>query len=86
MAQISVMGIVVSLIMVAAMIGVGAIVFQNFFETLDAMDAGATGNATIDTIGVNTWAAFDLAALLPLVIGAGAVIAGLVMYLTFRAG
>ena len=76
-------GVVVALILVAAMVGVGAIVFGEFFATLVSMKPGMTtaANATIDAIGTNTWSGFNLTTLLPLVLAAGAIIAAVTYYL-----
>ena len=68
----------ITLIIVAFMVGVGLIVTNNIFNILDAKDLGASGNATRTTLESNTFSGYDLAALLPIVLGAAGVITVLV--------
>jgi len=69
----------IALIVVAFMVGVGLIVTSNVFTILDAMDLRASGNATRTSLETNTWSGYDLSALLPIVLGASAVITVLVV-------
>ena len=64
----------IALIIVVFVMGVGLIVFANINTILDAQDLGTLGNATRTTLQTNAYSGFDLGALLPIVIAAGAVI------------
>lgn len=68
----------IALVVVAFIIGVGLIVNYNVFDILNDKDLGVTGNATRASLQANTWAGFDLTTLIPIVLGASAVIAILV--------
>lgn len=68
----------IALVVVAFVIGVGLIVNYNVFDILDAKDLGASGNATRTALEANVWAGFDLTTLIPIVLGASAVIAILI--------
>lgn len=68
----------IALVVVAFVIGIGLIVNYNVFEILDAKDLGTTGNATRVQLEANVWAGFDLTTLIPIVLGAAAVLAILV--------
>lgn len=68
----------IALVVVAFIIGVGLIVNYNVFDILNEKDLGVTGNATRASLQANTWAGFDLTTLIPIVLGASAVIAILV--------
>ena len=68
----------IALIIIAFMVGVGLIVTANVFDILDAKDLGTAGNATRTTLESNTWSGYDLSALLPIVLGAAAIISVLV--------
>ena len=68
----------VTLIIVAFMVGIGLIVTSNVFTILDAKNLGTAGNNTRSTLQSNTWSGYDLAALLPIVLGAAGVVTVLV--------
>lgn len=68
----------IALIVVAFMIGVGLLVTHNVFSILDAKDLGSAGNSTRSTLESNTWSGYDLTALLPIVLGAAALISVLI--------
>ena len=77
--------LVVALIVGASALGVGSIIWANLDETLVGEKPGmsAQANETIDKVIENTWDAFDLSSLLPFIMGAGSVIAGLIGFLSF---
>lgn len=68
----------IALVVVAFVIGIGLIVNYNIFEILDAKDLGTTGNTTRASLESNVWSGFDLTTLIPIVLGAAAVLAILV--------
>lgn len=68
----------IALIVVAFMVGVGMLVTHNVFSILDAKDMGEAGNATRATLEANTWSGYDLCSLLPIVMGAAALIVVLI--------
>lgn len=63
-------------IIVAVTLGVGAIVWGELDNTLTGMKAGMSvdANSTIDTLITNTWSAFSLNTIVPIVLGAAAVL------------
>jgi hypothetical protein len=63
---------------------VGLLVVANLKTTADAMALGTQGNATRDTLFNNTFSAFNLAVILPIVAAAGAIIGTVFIYFGAR--
>jgi len=64
----------ITLVAIALVIGIGLIIQAKVFTVLDGLNLGTQGNATRTSLETNTWSGFDLAAMLPIVIGGAAVI------------
>jgi len=67
----------IALIIVVFVMGIGLIVFGNINTILDAQAASYNNtsfNSTVTSLQTNAFSGFDLGALLPIVIAAGAVI------------
>ena len=67
----------IALIIVVFVMGIGLIVFGNINTILDAQAAcynNTSFNSTVTSLQTNAFSGFDLGALLPIVIAAGAVI------------
>lgn len=76
--------LVTLLITIVIVLIVGLLVVGQLKTTADNMDFGTTGNTTRDTLFANTYSAFNLAVIIPIVAGAGAIIGTVFMY--FRGG
>ena len=68
-------------IVVAVTLGVGTIVWGNLDGVLTGMKPGmsATANTTIDSVISNTWSAFSLNTITPIIIGSAAVLGAIAL-------
>jgi hypothetical protein len=76
--------LVTTLITLGIIIVLGLLVTANFYTAASAMDLGTAGNATRTTLFSNIWVAFDLAAIIPIVAGAGSVLGVVLWYFRGR--
>jgi len=78
------LALVITLIMLAVVLVVGIMVVGKLDTVTAAMDLGATGNTTRDTLFSNIYTALDLSVIVPIVAGAGLIIGVVVAYLSFK--
>lgn len=62
-----VISLIVGFVVIAVGLSVGLMVIGSLDTTTDAMDLGATGNTTRDTLFSNIYTGFDLTVILPIV-------------------
>ena len=67
--------VVVSLIGIVVAMIVGLVVTGNLYTIASNMDLGSSGNSTRTTLFSNVYSAFNLTTILPIIIGASAIIA-----------
>jgi heme/copper-type cytochrome/quinol oxidase subunit 4 len=77
----NVLALVVTLISLAVVLVVGIMVIYNLDTTTDAMDLGTTGNETRDSLFTNINTAITLTIIVPIIAGAGLLIAVVIAYL-----
>jgi hypothetical protein len=73
-----VIALVVSLVAIAICLPVGLMVLSKLESLTKISGMSATANSTVDTVNTNTYSAFSLAAIIPIVAGAALVIAVIV--------
>ena len=73
-----VIALVVSLVAIAIVLPVGLMVLSKLETLTKIAGMSATANSTVDTVNTNTYSAFSLAAIIPIVAGAALVIAVIV--------
>lgn len=77
----SALALVIMMVSLVIVIIVGLLVVGQLSDTADAMDLGASGNATRTTLFTNTYAGFNLAVIIPIVAAAGAILGTVFLYL-----
>jgi len=84
---LSTIEIVLTLIVSAVVIVVGAVVFTKNYTVLNGLrdsDFTAAANSTITGVSTDFWSGLDLTRLLLIIIPAGAILGAIVYYLMFR--
>ncbi len=79
-----VIALVVSLVALSAMIPIGLLITAKVEDTVDDYVLGVAGNATRDALFANIFAAYDLAAIVPIVAAAGIIISVIVAAFYFK--
>lgn len=82
MAMVAV-ALIVGLVALGIVIPIGMWISSITFDVIDAIDLGATGNATRTTLENNIWSAYNLSTILPIIAVAAVIIMavlGLVIY------
>lgn len=79
-----VLGLVITLVALAVILGVGLLVNANIQKTIGALDLGEAGNATRTVLNDNINAAFNLSAIVPIIAGAALVIGAIVAGFAIR--
>ena len=74
--------LVTMLVTLVIVIIIGLVVTAQLNTTALSFNLGASGNATRTTLFTNTWSAYNLAAVIPIVAAAGAIIG--VVFFYFR--
>lgn len=74
-----IIGMVVALIAIAVILPTGLLATATIKTTVDAMDLGASGNATRTTLYNNIFSGYNLAAVTPIVQAAAVVISVIVL-------
>lgn len=73
-----VLGLVITLVALAVVLGVGLLVNYQIQTTVEGIDLGEAGNATRNSLYTNINQAFSLSAIVPIVAGASLVIGAIV--------
>lgn len=73
-----VLGLVITLVALAVVLGVGLLVNYQIQTTVEGIDLGEAGNATRTSLYTNINQAFSLSAIVPIVAGASLVIGAIV--------